>query len=423
MEGTASDSPGALSRARARDREARSAAARRRLQRRPGSRRQLPPARREHRIVTPLPRTSRAGAERGRHGYPQGDPGRRRLPPLPGHPRRTDRRAPGPTADGARRASLRDEDLSERRLQAVAEREHAPDPCGHVLGHDRRPRGRSEDRRRRRRRRRAARLLRSDRDVVPGRIPEGRTKVDDPQGDRRPRLSRPRVGSPRTAADRPQGVVPRHARRGHRGGAVGHLFPGRARPPAGGEPLGGRTERLDRELQGLQRPDSRGLYREHAGDRGRLRGGRPRRHGRDQLLRRRLGDRTCQRRDDRGREQRGRRRGRARDRGRQRTRRIRPRQHRLAGLRARRDHRRRVVEPPRLRTVALDAELGCAVDPAERPVPDLAAPARLPGLGDAGPDTRRPGLGARGPTGGPWIASSAASGIRTSSTRPCRRTR
>ena len=29
----------------------------------------------------------------------------------------------------------------------------------------------------------------------------------------------------------------------------------------------------------------------------------------------------------------------------------------------------------------------------------------------------------RGPTGGPWIASSAASGIRTSSTRPCPRTR
>ena len=158
-------------------------------------------------------------------------------------------------------------------------------------------------------------------------------------------------------------------------GRSGDAAPGRARPPAGGEPHWGRAERLDRELPGLQRPDPRGLHGEHAGDRGRLRGCRPRRHGRDQLLRRRLGDRPCQRRADRGGEQRGRRRSRAGDRGRQRTRRLRPRQHRLAGLRARRDHRRGVVEPPRLRAVALGAGLGCAVDSAERPVRDLPPPA------------------------------------------------
>ena len=41
--------------------------------------------------VAPLSRPPRAGAERGRHCHPPGDPGRRRLAPLPGHPRRTDR--------------------------------------------------------------------------------------------------------------------------------------------------------------------------------------------------------------------------------------------------------------------------------------------------------------------------------------------
>ena len=114
-------------------------------------------------------------------------------------------------------------------LQAVAEPRPARDPGGHILGHDRRRGRRGEDRRRRRRASTSEPVLRPR--------PACRTR----RASRRAgaRWTTPKVivaraypgpgsGRPRTAADRPQGVVPRHARRGHRGGR------GRARThPAG----------------------------------------------------------------------------------------------------------------------------------------------------------------------------------------------
>ena len=68
---------------------------------------------------------------------------------------------------------------------------------------------------------------------VPRRLSEGRDEMDDAEGDRRegvPRPERRRAGTPRR---RSRFVVPRHARRGHRGGRVRHDGAGGRRPPDG----------------------------------------------------------------------------------------------------------------------------------------------------------------------------------------------
>ena len=110
-------------------------------------------------------------------------------------------------------------------------------------------------------------------------------------------------------------------------------------------------------------PDPGRQQRLHASDRRRVRGRGRRRHGRDQLLRRRADERPGQRRARRGGPQRRRGGRRTRDLGRQRPRRLRPRQRRRAGDGARRDQRRRGLEHPRLRPG--DQRLGAGRAPAD----------------------------------------------------------
>ena len=97
-------------------------------------------------------------------------------------------------------------------------------------------------------------------------------------------------------------------------------------------------------------PDSGRLRRQHARDRRRVRGGRQRRHGRDQLLGRRAADRPGERRARRGGEERRRRRRRPRHLGGQRPRRLRARLRRLARDLARRDLGRSALEHACVRT-------------------------------------------------------------------------
>src|SRR5205807_345151 len=54
--------------------------------------------------------------------------------------------------------------------------------------------------------------------LVSRRLPARRHEVDDAEGDRRTRLSRPELRCRRSARRRPQRVVPRGTRRGHRRG-------------------------------------------------------------------------------------------------------------------------------------------------------------------------------------------------------------
>ena len=133
-------------------------------------------------------------------------------------------------------------------------------------------------------------------------------------------------------------------------------------------------------------PTPIGARRQHAGDRRRLRVGGPRRHGRDQLLRRRPADRPGERRARRGGRERRRRRRRPRDLGRERPRRLRSRLRGLSGNGAGRDLGRGVVEHPRLRAGAPASTPARPRGGAADPVP---AGARRPDAGRLGVSTTR----------------------------------
>ena len=219
--------------------------------------------------------------------------------------------------------------------------------------------------------------------------------MDEPEGDRRARLPGAKLGAPGPPAALPRRFVSRHACRRDRRGAVGNLLARRARPSPGRQPLGRRSQRLGRQLPRVQHPDAGRLHREHAGDRGRVRGGGARRDGRHQLLGRRHGDRPGERRDDRDGSQRLRSRRRAGDLCRQLAGRLRVRQHRLARDGARRDHGRRLVQRARLHTVGDGAGRTGALGAARHAVPNDAAGTSFPRLGHARPDGRRHRLGPR----------------------------
>ncbi len=104
----------------------------------------------------------------------------------------------------------------------------------------------------------------------------------------------------------------------------------RGRPSPGRQPLGRRSPTPGSATTACSTSRRGSAHREHAGDRGRVRGGGSRRDGRHQLLGRRHGDRPGERRDDRDGSQRIRGRRRAGDLCRQLARRLRVRQHRLA---------------------------------------------------------------------------------------------
>ena len=234
-------------------------------------------------------------------------------------------------------------------LHPRAEPRPGRDRRGSARRGGRRERRRDQDRRRRRRRRPEEHLLRPVRLHVPRGLPEGRHEVDDAQGDRRPIVRRSGSGRRQPACARREIVVPRDARGRDRGRQRGHDRPGEPRPSRGHRPFRRRSARPDRQLPRLQRPDLRGSRRQHAGDRRRVRVGRPRRDGRDQLLGRRPPDRSGERCADRGRAQRRRGGRRAGDLGRQRPRRLRPRLDGIAGNGAGRDLRRRALQHARVR--------------------------------------------------------------------------
>ena len=93
---------------------------------------------------------------------------------------------------------------------------------------------------------------------------------------------------------RPEGVLPRHARRAaSRPATRGRRLPAGADHPQTRGLSRRRAASADRQLPHLQRPVSGRARRQHAGDRRRVRVGGHRRHGRDQLLRRRPADRPA----------------------------------------------------------------------------------------------------------------------------------
>ena len=230
----------------------------------------------------------------------------------------------------------------------------------HVHGGHRRPRHWDQDRRRRRRRRPREPVLRACRLPVSGRLPQGRPPVDDPEGDRRPRVPGPRLRPARAPPDRSPRQLPRHARRGHRSREGRHDLDRRPRPPARHRSVRDRAERLDRQLPRLQRPHRDRQHRADTRDRRRLRGGRARRDERDQLLGRRADDRSRQRRARRGGLERLGRRRRAGHLGRQRPRRFRPRLGRRPGRGAGLDRCRGALELPRLRPGADGRPAACS---------------------------------------------------------------
>ena len=114
-------------------------------------------------------------------------------------------------------ASLRSPALSDHPVHDGAE----PQPVDHRrrrtpcrLG---RPGRRDQDRGRRRRRRSGESVLRPVELYVSRRLPAREHAVHDAEGDRRAHLPGPRIGRAGEPPGRPRGVVPRHARRGHRG--------------------------------------------------------------------------------------------------------------------------------------------------------------------------------------------------------------
>ena len=83
----------------------------------------------------------------------------------------------------------------------------------------------------------------------------------------------PGSGAAGTAADRPQGVVPRHARRGHRGGRSGTYAPARAATIRRWRTSRGSRRTPGSGTTGSSTSRRRAGHGEHAGDRRRLRGG------------------------------------------------------------------------------------------------------------------------------------------------------
>ncbi len=251
---------------------------------------------------------------------------------------------------------------------------------------DQRERRGRQDRRRRRRHRQHESLPERRRLHAAVRLPDWPDAVHEREDHRRARVRRSRLRRQEQACPRPEGLVPRHSRRGHRSRRRGNVCACRRRPSAHLRALRRRAEGLPRQLPSLQPPDADRPHRRIARDREGVRADGHGRHGRDQLLRRRPASRASERRPDRGDEQR---RGggcRSRHLGGERPRRLRVRHGRLAGNRTRRDHGRGGLELARLRPRAGRVQLGRHGDP---PPADPVARRHSRRLGELEPAARR----------------------------------
>ncbi len=256
---------------------------------------------------------------------------------LPHRLRRARRRAARALASAARRRARCDPRAPQRRLRADRGAERPGSQGAAALGLRAHLRGeRRQDRGARRRRRRRPPVLRRARLPDADRLPARPAPVHEQQGDRRALLrARQHDLEARGQGVRSRLVHPRHPCRRHRGRQLRypHLD--------GRHDLRRRSARLHRQLQGAERAHRRPwTERQLARDRRRDRGGRRGRHGRDQSVARRAGDRPsprpgrpCPRRGGQGR-------GRVRRRGRQRLRRARSRLAALARHLRRGDHGR-----------------------------------------------------------------------------------
>ena len=155
-------------------------------------------------------------------------------------------------------------------------------------------RRRHQDRRRRRRRRPPERVLQRERPRLPGRLPARDSAASRRQGDRRARASPARapavagacrsIGSPRSTARTSPASLRADAARALRAGATTR----RRR----GSPASRRRPGSATTASSTCRPPI-GHIADTPRDRRRVRGGRARRHGRDQFLRRRPRDRAA----------------------------------------------------------------------------------------------------------------------------------
>ena len=166
-----------------------------------------------------------------------------------------------------------------------------------VHGGDRRRRARHQDRRRRRRHRRDEPVLRPAGYEYPPGFPKGGRKCTTPKVIVARAFPGPGSGrAGRLAVDPKESFHGTHVS-GIVAGNAGTTAPAGPRPPADDRPLRRRAARVDRQLPRLQRADADRQRRQHARDRGGVRGRRRRRHGRHQLLGRRRRRPTRQRRD------------------------------------------------------------------------------------------------------------------------------
>ena len=247
-------------------------------------------------------RTTRwlAGRARQTHAHRRG-PGARRgehrvrdsrlADPLALPPRRErdGRRRTPLAARPARVAAGRRAHLPERALPLAARPQLPADRRADALGRrarERRPG--DEDRDHRRGNRPDAPVLRACGLHDAGGLSEGPDRLHDGEGDRRARLPAGAAAmEARREALRPRALVARHARRGDRGRQREH-------PRGRHAHLRRRAARVPRQLQGADDPDRRGrrARRQLAGARRRDRGRSRRRHGRDQHVARRAGDRA-----------------------------------------------------------------------------------------------------------------------------------
>ena len=171
---------------------------------------------------------ARGGAGERDRQHPRADPRGNRVAALPGARERVRRERPVRAAAGSPRGRGREPRLSELLVHAQPEPRAVGARHDRLLGADRRARRRRQGGRRRRRRRSRARVPRPHRLLVSRGLSEGNVRLDDPEGDRGPRLRG--AGSEQHAA-RSRQLLPRHARRGRdrgrqdrrRGGADGHL--------------------------------------------------------------------------------------------------------------------------------------------------------------------------------------------------------
>ena len=194
-------------------RRAAPAAARRPLRARPPGLRPAPEARHGELDLARLPRTARSRPGGRCHADPARDPEGEGLLQLQGDPRRLRGPPALPRPAQALPRGRGAQGLPEPALPPRHEQEPVGDPRGHVLGEHQRLRPGNQDRRRRRRRRHVEPVLQPRRLLVSGGLPEGRARLDDAQGDRRPRVPGPRLGAAGPARALAAGLLPRDPRR------------------------------------------------------------------------------------------------------------------------------------------------------------------------------------------------------------------